>query len=151
MWFWRTTWRNSKTNIHGPLEIQTKQLQNCHIKVYLRSLFSRGNDIFTTIILQLLNNFFSHIHMTFLFSFSFFSLHCFWPIRREKSKVVTKVVINWTYKYHYSFSKQLPILQCKRLIIKERISHILVSNWWIFNAKDSKYKNESHRRSPRGS
>jgi hypothetical protein len=33
---------------------------------------------------------------------SFFSLHCFWPIRSEKNKVVNKVVIKWMSKYHYS-------------------------------------------------
>jgi hypothetical protein len=30
----------------------------------------------------------------------FFSLHCFWPIRREKN-------INWMYKYHYSKDKHV--------------------------------------------
>jgi hypothetical protein len=33
---------------------------------------------------------------------SFFSLYCFWPMRRKRSKVVKKVVIKWLSKYHYS-------------------------------------------------
>jgi hypothetical protein len=36
---------------------------------------------------------------------SFFSLHCFWPIRSEKNKGVNKVVIKWMSKYHYSIKK----------------------------------------------
>jgi hypothetical protein len=35
---------------------------------------------------------------------SFFSLHCFWPIKSARNKVVNKVVIKWMSKYHYSYT-----------------------------------------------
>jgi len=41
--------------------------------------------------------------MIFLFSLFFFLSSLFLPIRREKNKVVTKVVLKWMSKYHYSF------------------------------------------------
>jgi len=44
--------------------------------------------------------------------FDIFSLHCFWPIRREKKKVVTKSCNKWLYKYHYSIWKYSFILPC---------------------------------------
>ena len=44
--------------------------------------------------------------------YDIFSLHCFWPIRREKKKVVTKSCNKWLYKYHYSIWKYSFILPC---------------------------------------
>jgi hypothetical protein len=47
---------------------------------------------------------------------SFFSLHCFWPIKSEKNKIVSKVVIKWMSKYHYSFRKAVKyyyLLKCE--------------------------------------
>jgi len=38
---------------------------------------------------SLYDNFLSHTHVILLFS-----LHCFWPMKREKKKVVTKIVSN---------------------------------------------------------
>ena len=69
---------------------------------YLPSIF----DIFKRemiFVQPFCNSFLSHTQMIFLFSLFFFLSSLFLPIRREKNKVVTKVVLKWMSKYHYSF------------------------------------------------
>ena len=45
----------------------------------------------------------SYSHYLLILSLPFFSLYCFWPMRRKNNKVVPKVVPKELFKYHYSY------------------------------------------------
>jgi len=52
------------------------------------------NDICTTIYNNFLTTFFLILTLNSYFISSFFSLHCFWPMKKERKEIVTRVVPN---------------------------------------------------------
>jgi len=72
--------------------------------------FDPKNDICTTILIQFSFSYSHYVSIFFLPFFLSLSLYWFWPMRRETNKVVSKGVLKWLLKYHYSSKerKQIP-------------------------------------------
>jgi len=96
--------------------------------IYNFYIFQKGNDICTTILVQLLYNFLSHTHIMFLFSLFFFSLSMFLTNEKRKQqnclKICTKIVVKISLlilKIHKK-TKENPIrilMSIKRLFFKD--------------------------------
>jgi hypothetical protein len=86
--------KNKNRIRHQNFGLLTNSSTNIHMIISLTNMLMR-NDICTITLLQFFDNFLSHTHIIFLFSlFLFLSLYCFGPMRREKIKVIIKVVLN---------------------------------------------------------